>query len=82
MRDELAELEASHPSPIPVAVLRPAVERLRGLETKIATLEAQLEGEVQVSFEVPPGAALAAPLAHGRHPRRGRVCSSPASASC
>ncbi len=54
VRDELNELEASHPSELPVAVLRPAVERLRGLETKIATLEAQLEGEVQVSFEVPP----------------------------
>ena len=54
VRDELVELEASHPSSIPVAVLRPAVERLRGLETKIATLEAQLEGEIQVSFEVPP----------------------------
>jgi DNA repair exonuclease SbcCD ATPase subunit len=54
VRDELAELEASHPSPLPIAVLRPAVERLRGIDTKIATLEAQLEGEVQVSFEVPP----------------------------
>jgi DNA repair exonuclease SbcCD ATPase subunit len=54
VRDELVELESSHPSQIPVAVLRPAVERLRALETKIATLEAQLEGEIQVSFEVPP----------------------------
>ncbi len=54
VRDELVELEANHPSPIPVAVLRPAVERLRGLDTRIATLEAQLEGEIQVSFEVPP----------------------------
>jgi DNA repair exonuclease SbcCD ATPase subunit len=54
VRDELVVLEANHPSPMPVAVLRPAVERLRGLETKIATLEAQLEGEIQVSFEVPP----------------------------
>ena len=42
------------PVATPLAVLRPAVERLRGLETKIATLEAQLEGEIQVSFEVPP----------------------------
>jgi uncharacterized protein YhaN len=30
------------------------VERLRGLETKIATLEAMLEGEVQVQFEAGP----------------------------
>ena len=54
VRDELAELEASHPSPTPLAVLRPAVERLRGLETRIATLEAMLEGEVQVQFEAAP----------------------------
>jgi len=54
VRDELAELDASHPSPQPIAVLRPAVERLRGLETKIATLEKMLEGEIQVSFEVRP----------------------------
>lgn len=54
VRDELADLDATHPSPLPIAVLRPAVERLRGLETKVATLEAMLEGEVQVSFDVPP----------------------------
>jgi DNA repair exonuclease SbcCD ATPase subunit len=56
VRDELAALDASHPSPMPLAVLRPAVERLRGIETKIATLEAMLEGEVQVSFEAKPEA--------------------------
>ena len=54
VRDELAGLEATHPSPTPLAVLRPAVERLRGLETKLATLEAMLAGEVQVQFEVAP----------------------------
>ena len=54
VRDGLTALEASHPSPTPLAVLRPAVERLRGLETKIATLAAILEGEVQVQFDVPP----------------------------
>lgn len=54
VRDELADLDANHPSPQPVAVLRPAVERLRGLDTKIATLEAMLAGEVQVSFEAKP----------------------------
>ncbi len=54
VRDELAELDASHPSSMPLAVLRPAVERLRALETKIATLEAMLEGEIQVQFEAAP----------------------------
>ncbi len=54
VRDELAGLEAGHPSPQPLPVLRPAVERLRGLETKIATLESMLAGEIQVSFEAPP----------------------------
>jgi DNA repair exonuclease SbcCD ATPase subunit len=51
VRDELAALEESHPSPTPLPVLRPAVDRLRSLETKIATFEAMLEGEVQVNFE-------------------------------
>lgn len=54
LRDELAELEASHPSPMPLAQLRPAVERLRTLETRITTLEALLESEVHVDFELPP----------------------------
>ncbi|HYO44951.1 MAG TPA: hypothetical protein VES19_17265, partial [Candidatus Limnocylindrales bacterium] len=54
VRDELLELDAGHPSPTPLAVLRPAVDRLRGLETKIATLQAMLEGEVQVQFEAAP----------------------------
>jgi DNA repair exonuclease SbcCD ATPase subunit len=54
VRDELAALEASHPSPTPLAVLRPAVERLRSLETRIAALQAMLEGEIQVQFEAAP----------------------------
>ncbi len=55
-RPRRARRARGHPpvAACPLAVLRPAVERLRGLETKIATLEAELEGEVQVSFEVPP----------------------------
>ena len=54
LRDEIAQLEDSHPSPTPLAVLRPAVQRLRNLETKITTLEEMLAGEVKVSFEVQP----------------------------
>ncbi len=54
VRDELAELDATHPSPQPLPVLKPAVERLRSLETRIATLESMLAGEVHVSFEAPP----------------------------
>jgi DNA repair exonuclease SbcCD ATPase subunit len=54
VRDELHELDANHPSPIPLPVLRMAVGRLRGMETRIATLEATLEGEVQVQFEAAP----------------------------
>lgn len=52
--DELTELHASHPSPTPVPVLRPAVDRLRALDTQIRTLTQALEGEVEVQFEVPP----------------------------
>ena len=81
VRDEIAELEASHPSPTPVAVLRPTVERLRGLETKIATLEAQLEGEIQVSFEVPPEARWQ-PLSRWPSSSSWSAWSSPPPASC
>jgi DNA repair exonuclease SbcCD ATPase subunit len=54
VRDELAELDRTHPSTIPLPVLRADVERLRSADTKVATLEAMLEGEVQVNFEVAP----------------------------
>ncbi len=54
VRDEIAELDRTHPSPTPLPVLRSTVERLRGVETKISTLSAMLEGEVTVSFDVPP----------------------------
>lgn len=56
LRDELAELDATHPSPMPLARLRPAVERLRTLDTRIATLEEMLASEVHVDFELPPEA--------------------------
>jgi len=54
LRDEIADLDANHPSPMPVAVLRPAVQRLRSLETKITTLEEMLAGDIKVDFELPP----------------------------
>jgi DNA repair exonuclease SbcCD ATPase subunit len=54
LRDEIATLDETHPSPTPLAVLRPAVQHLRALETKITTLEEMLAGEVKVSFDVQP----------------------------
>ena len=54
LRDELAELEKTHPSPTPLAELRPAVERLRTLDTRIATLEEMLASEVRVDFDLAP----------------------------
>ena len=54
LRDEVEELDRTHPSAIPLPILRPGVERLRTADTQIATLEAMLEGEVQVNFEVEP----------------------------
>ncbi len=54
VRDEIAELERTHPSSTPLPVLRSTVERLRTVVTRITTLEQMLEGEVRVSFEVPP----------------------------
>lgn len=54
VRDEIAAMDRAHPSSTPLPILRTAVERLREVSTRIATLEELLEGEVQVSFEVPP----------------------------
>ena len=49
---EIDVLGSSHPSPNPLAVLRPAVERMRTLDTRIRELRAALSGEIEVSFEV------------------------------
>ena len=54
LNDEVAELDRTHPSAIPLPVLRADVERLRTADTKIGTLESMLEGEVQVNFDVAP----------------------------
>ena len=54
LRDELAQLDQTHPSSTPLPVLRADVERLRATDTRIATLESLLAGEVQVDFELPP----------------------------
>ncbi len=52
--DELASLQGSHPSTVPLPVLRTGVERLRGLDGRIRELRAALSGEVAVSFDVAP----------------------------
>lgn len=54
LRDELAELDATHPWPRPLPDLRGAVGRLSTLETRIATLEELLADEVRVDFDLPP----------------------------
>ena len=54
VRDEITELDRTHPSATPLPVLRSTVERLRAVDRQIATLNALLEGEVHVNFEVPP----------------------------
>lgn len=54
LRDELTELEGSHPWPQPLRDLRGAVDRLRTLETRIGTLEELLTGEIKVDFDLPP----------------------------
>lgn len=50
--EELTGLAASHPSKNPLPVLRPAVERLRSLDTRIRELKAMLAGEIEVAYEV------------------------------
>jgi DNA repair exonuclease SbcCD ATPase subunit len=52
VRDEVAGLEGSHPSPNPLPVLRQMVERLRMLDTRMRELRAMLAGEIEVSYEV------------------------------
>jgi hypothetical protein len=54
LRDELVELDRTHPSAIPLPILRADVERLRTADTQIGTLEAMLAGEVHVNFDVAP----------------------------
>ena len=49
LRDEIAAREAAHPSSIPLAVLRPAVEKLRLQEQTISSLRAELADEPDVS---------------------------------
>ena len=51
---ELHNLATTHPSPNPLAVLRPAVERLRTLDGRIRELRAALSGEIAVQFDIAP----------------------------
>ncbi len=50
--DGLAKLHHSHPSTEPVRVLRQTVERLRGLDARMAQLRGMLSGEIRVDYEV------------------------------
>lgn len=52
VRDELTKLEGEHPSPTPLGVLRPVVERLRALDGRVRELKAMLSGEIEVHFDV------------------------------
>jgi hypothetical protein len=57
LREEVQRREASHPSKVPVVVLRTGVERLRGHEQRISELRAELaeEGDFGVDIrELPP----------------------------
>ena len=52
VRDDIAALTTSHPSPNPLPVLNQVVVRLRGLDETIRDLTARLEGEGDVHFQV------------------------------
>ena len=66
VRDELTKLAGEHPSPTPLAVLRPGVERLRALDGRVRELRAMLAGEIEVHFDVAaPTATSWRPLAIG-----------------
>jgi len=49
LREQVADLEAAHPSTVPLTRLRPSVERLRGLEYTISELRAELASEPDMS---------------------------------
>jgi DNA repair exonuclease SbcCD ATPase subunit len=51
---EISVLASTHPSPNPLPVIRPSVERLRTLDGRIRELKAALSGEVEVNFDVAP----------------------------
>ncbi len=52
VRDEIAALTTTHPSPNPLPILNKVVLRLRGLDETIRDLTARLEGEGDVHFQV------------------------------
>jgi DNA repair exonuclease SbcCD ATPase subunit len=51
---EIGQLQNSHPSQIPVADLRAAVDRIRTLDGRIRELKAMLSGEIEVTWDAPP----------------------------
>ena len=52
VRDQITDLEGSHPSEYPLPVLRQVVERLRVLDGRIRELIALLSGEIEVQYEL------------------------------
>jgi hypothetical protein len=49
---KIVALEAAHPSPTPLPVLRPRVDELRKVDDRIRELKAMLSGEIEVHYEV------------------------------
>ena len=63
VREEIEKRETTHPSTLPLAVLRDGTKRLRELEKAIADLTAELGDEVTVSGEIMLPAPRWRPLA-------------------
>ncbi len=49
LRSEMSELETSHPTRIPLATLRAAVDELRGIEFRLSEMRAELAAEPDLS---------------------------------
>ena len=49
LRDEISQLDAAHPTTIPVATLRSAVDQLRNLEFKLSEMRAEMAAEPDLS---------------------------------
>jgi DNA repair exonuclease SbcCD ATPase subunit len=50
--ERITELSDTHPSPVPLAILRRAVTELRTIDGRIRELQAMLAGEIEVKYEV------------------------------
>ena len=72
VRDEITELDRTHPSPTPLPVLRSTVERLRAVDRQIGDAPGAARRRGPGQLRGPARGPLAPAVALGAGPRRGR----------